>query len=254
MGSFGLATAGWPDMLVSVHLEIESTAQPLTTSIVREALRLLRFEHPVIAYRLAHLQPPPGSPSPFGEPRLVYEIPASERDIDTWLSDIVVDRSDTLETVGGDMASAIATVRRQAAGAIPTYRPSQLDVHCIISSDGRNVGLVVRFGHIAFDGIGAFSFLDTIIRKFAEMITDYQTPRPPCSWGEEVARLAPSVVDNLRIPWIADGPKAETLVGKRVYESLERNAGKVRTHIVVLAFGYRWHHSRLYRFTPPVSE
>lgn len=230
MGAFGIATAGWPDMLVSAHLDVGTDAQPLTAHTIREALRLLRFEHPTVALRLASFKPESGSPSPFGEPRLVYEVPTAE-DVEAWLSDIIVDRSDALERAGGDMAAAVAAVRREAASVLPAYRPSQLDVHCILKQDGRGLGLVVRFGHVAFDGIGAFSFLDAIVRKLAAAIADREASQPPrLAWGEEVTRLPPPVVDNLRIPWSASGPKKETVVGRRVYESLERNAGRVSGH------------------------
>ena len=253
MASIGLATAGFPDMIVSAHLQVSPGGRPFSASIIREALRLLRFEHPIIATRLACGKPPPGSPSPFGQPKLVYEAPASEDIVEAWLNAIVIDRSDVL-TKSGDLESAVALIRRELGAALPVYLPSQLDVHYILEEDGRALTLLLRFGHASFDGIGSFVFLDVIIRKIAEVVGSDTTQQLALPWGEEVGRLAPCAVDNVKIPWTPAEERSDMTMRDTMANAIERIASQVSSCAAARTSATNQIYRKLYHFIPPTPS
>ena len=236
MASPAILLPGWADIFPSVQLANSSVA-PLTLSVVREALRLLRFEHPIVSCRIACGPAVPGSPLPFGDPVLVYEAPESDADIEAWLAEVVVDRSDALVAVEGDLHKAVTLVRRDIGVALPAYRPAQLEVHCVLSSDGKRGGLVLRCGHATFDGIGAFEFLDALVRKVAVVLerdTDATGIRPPLSWSQEVERLIGSVVDFARIPWAQGSGGEEHAMQRKLVDRLTRYAQSVSPSVRTL--------------------
>lgn len=221
--TLGALLPGWADIILSVQLDAP-TETPITANVVRSALRSLRFEQPVIATRLAFHPAPAGSPVPFGNGVLVYETPASEVEVNTWLDDVITDRADALDVVGGDTRDAVALVYRETSKALEAYRSSQLEVSCIPTQDGHSGGLVLRCGHVAFDAAGAFEVMDSLIRKIAEVLAAKDAARESLAWGEETQRLAPSAVDLTRIPWTPGSEARNSLVGRKYLARLENFA------------------------------
>lgn len=208
----------YADIILSCHVKVLH-GRPLTVEAVREAMRLLRFEHPVIACRIAYREPDASQPMSGPEARLVYAVPASEAELDDWLDETVIDETNALEEAGGDVANAVARVRREIGKAQNAYIPNQLNLHCIPASVGKEGALVLRVSHVLFDALGAFEFLNKIAGKISSVL-HAEWSRDVLVWGEEVKRLVQPAVEYTRVPWAPEEPGQNEIMPKKLFDAM----------------------------------
>ena len=185
----------------------------------------LRWEQPTIASRLAYSGSSPEAVLSADDGQLIYEVARNESDIDAWLTDVVMDRHDALEAVGGDVEKAVALVRHELGCVIETYNPSQLEVHYIPNTRGESA-LVLRCGHALFDGIGTFEVLNALISKLALVISG-EGSKNEIVWGTETERLVGPAVEYTRVPWSEAMVKKEYLVVKKMIDGIMQQRGHV---------------------------
>ncbi|EPQ50708.1 hypothetical protein GLOTRDRAFT_133810 [Gloeophyllum trabeum ATCC 11539] len=189
-----LVSPGYADIIISCQLI--SPNQPLTESPIKSAVRLLRSDHPTIAARFACPASEDGSPPSAADVKLAYEVPASEREVDLWLNEVVTVRTDT----GGDVDAAVALVAHDLGKAAAGPPTTLFEAHFIPGSTSRSA-LVLRLGHAVFDGIGVFQALDLLNERIARVLRSPVHVSEPLNWGEETARLALPTPECTKIPW-----------------------------------------------------
>ncbi|EPQ54020.1 hypothetical protein GLOTRDRAFT_121921 [Gloeophyllum trabeum ATCC 11539] len=201
--SFNFASPGYGDVIISCQLT--STNYKIDNGTVKQAVRLLRYDHPAIAAKWAC--PKPGGASNSAEKRLAYEVPGSEGDVDVWLSDVITDRSDALGEANGDVDAAIALVRHDLGKAGTGPPTTFFEAHFVPSSSGGPAcGIVLRLGHAVFDATGSFQILDSLIERIAQILRSGGHKK--LNWGDEVVRLAEPFPDIAKVPWSLDSMKS----------------------------------------------
>ena len=171
------------------------STQKLNLDVVKSAIRQLRFDHPSIASKHGwSAQPPKPEHAIFA-----YEVPTSEIDMDDWLSTVVLDKTDVLKALNGDLQKAIDAITYELGKPVPADRPVFL-LHYIptLAPDGQHA-LVFYFAHTIFDAIGTFQIMELCAIKIAEAL-EKGGRRDPLPWGEEVSRLPIALVESARVP------------------------------------------------------
>ncbi|KAJ7452134.1 hypothetical protein B0H11DRAFT_2288802 [Mycena galericulata] len=170
----------------------------LNFDVVKAAVRQLRFDHPAIASEHGWS----GSPPAAEHAVFAYQVPSSESDIDSWLSQVVTDATHILEASNGDIGKAIDTLTYNLVK--PDAPDGFFFVHYIpaASPDGQH-GLVFSFSHAVFDAVGCFQLMDMCASRIADSLATGGR-RISLPWGEETSRLPPALADCARIPRTAE--------------------------------------------------
>lgn len=215
----GYALPGMADIIISCQLTPPADCSSrIDEHLVRCAVRELRFEHPTIAATFAW---PALEPSALPKPedgRLVYEVPASEDDVERWLSEVVLSRADAAEAAPGDVGTAVQLVSRDLGRAASGPQATLFEVHFVPGLRGSRCGLVFRLGHALFDGIGSFHFLEMFNAKIAGLLGSLE--RRDFEWGAEVVRLTGAIPDRARVPWSTERAEGDTAMLDKVREAL----------------------------------
>ncbi|TFK50019.1 hypothetical protein OE88DRAFT_1809055 [Heliocybe sulcata] len=196
------ALPGMADIILSCHLSLPPTSStPIDLRLVKAAVRALRFENPTIAAKCAFPRSESGAMPRPSDGILVYEVPAGEEEVDTWLNEVVVAHPEASREHGG-IETAVAAISQElgAAGRAP---PTTLfELHFVSPSTGdRKYGVILRVGHALCDGIGSFLLLDMFNAKLASLMGDTERAHESIPWGEEVARLTGAIPDRVKVPW-----------------------------------------------------
>jgi hypothetical protein len=225
-----LQLPGVTDIILSCQLSLSAANHRLLDhQLIRSVIRALRFEHPAIASRYAWPDLTAGKQVSPEEGRFAYEVPRSERDVELWLEEVTIDRSDALATADNSLDSAIASVRRDL-GKTSTMPPaSMFQLHYIASaSSAGSHAIIFRLGHTLFDGMGAFQIMDLFLGKLAQFLAPGSNPAAHLAWGEEVSRLVGPVPDRSKVPWSEEKIEQDGDMIKKLYEALELTQVGVR--------------------------
>lgn len=226
LAQLNLMLPSFADIILSCQVKVLS-GRPVTMKAVREAMRQLRFEHPVVACRITYGKPDASQPISGPEARLIYVAPTSEADIEDWLDEIVVDETDALVEAGGNVADAVAHVRREIGKLQKAYIPSQLDVHCIPASERSEGAIVLRLSHVLYDGLGAFEFMNKIVGQISRTLgADGQMPKE-LPWGEELKRLVKPTVEYARVPWTSEETGQDAIMPQKLFDVMTRQSRAV---------------------------
>jgi 15-O-acetyltransferase Tri3 len=153
---------------------------------LRDAWKLLRFQHPSIA----------STPS-VGSDSLEYAVP-SENDLESW--------ADATFIVAGEDTCAEDVIAR--------IKPSSLMTLYFIPHRWE---ILLHTSHWRTDGYGAFQLINAFFNAVKEVVDN--NGLPVLSWGEEIPRLVPSVESALNLP---EAATPETIVIARKYASTQR--------------------------------
>lgn len=199
---------GFTDILFSCQVSSRSTRnkRPLSLQAVRGAARLLRYQRPTIASRLAWPTLDPEQTPAARDARLVYEEITSEEMVDAWLDEVIFDRSDTNAHVS-TLGEAMDLVMRDVGRGFDSPPSTLFHVHVVVAPDGASAGLVARGSHALFDAFGLTSSVNQLIANIAAIASDEH--HRELSWGEELKRLVGSGVDYAVIPWSLDNEKQD---------------------------------------------
>ena len=154
----------WAINVVAAITPIGSLAQEDLSSLFREAWKALRFEHPTIAAYIVD------------ETTYVYDVP-DQAALEKWASE-------SFQVV--DDKSADELIASITPGPYPT-----------MTYLSKTHELLGHTQHWRTDGVGGFILMDDFLALAV------QSPPPDASklpWGEETARLAPSIEDAANIP------------------------------------------------------
>lgn len=173
-------------IITSVRIQCPPSIK-ITLDIIKDAIRLLRFEHPFIATKHGLL-------SQDKTPIFTYQPPTSKDDVNAWL-DKVISRQETSE-LDKEMDNLTHELGRHDFRSLYPF----LLFH-FPSTPSSPDALVFFFNHGMFDAIGCFQFIDRCLTNIAQCIR--KTTRDLLPWGEEISRLAPALIQSARIPHTA---------------------------------------------------
>lgn len=215
----GHVLPGMADIILSCQLTPPAGCPTeIDEALVRAAVRALRFEHPTIAAKFAWPKLEPDTFPVADNARFVYEVPASDKDVEGWLSQVVVTRMDAAEAARGDVDSAVRFVSHDLGRVAYGPQTTLFEMHFIPVWQGSSCGVVFRLGHALFDGIGSFQFLDMLNARIAQLLK--MPVREEFAWGEEVARLTGAVPDRARVPWSPDKIDDDKVMLDKLQEAL----------------------------------
>ncbi|KZT19158.1 hypothetical protein NEOLEDRAFT_989237 [Neolentinus lepideus HHB14362 ss-1] len=211
---------GMADIIISCHLRPPSgSLVPIEEALVKSAVRALRFEQPIIATKLAFTDVEPGDFPRPEEGRFVYEVPASEEDVDRWLNEVVTIHTDVSRSYT-DIDSAVTAVTRDLSSVGSAPPTTLFELHFVPSvGEDRTCVVILRMGHALFDGIGCWLFLDAFNAKLAWMLGDPLRAQQKLLWGEEVSRLTGAVPDRLKVPWAPDKIEDDQVMVEKLREA-----------------------------------
>ncbi|KDQ51804.1 hypothetical protein JAAARDRAFT_62324 [Jaapia argillacea MUCL 33604] len=193
-----------------------STSHELTLYTLKAAVRQLRFDHPAIASKHGwSTQPHMPEHAVFA-----YEVPGTESAIDTWLSEVVLDRTDVLLASDGDVEKAVETITYDLGKPGSSVEPLFLLNYIPAASPNGHYGLVFLFSHAVFDAVGCFQIMDLCVSRIADSLATGGR-RTPLAWGEETSRLPPALVESARIPYTADKVPEDEFMIQKVKEALQ---------------------------------
>lgn len=158
---------------------------------LRDAWKLLRFQHPSIAST-------PSSSVEGDKDNLEYVVPNNETDLETWADETFI--------VAGEDTCAEDVIARIKPSAFTTlhFVPHRWEV-------------LLHTSHWRTDGYGAFQLLNAFFDA-VKSVVDNDGRIPTVTWGTEVARLVPSVETALNLPETAT---PEIIANARKYASTQ---------------------------------
>lgn len=208
-----LITPGRGDPMVSCVIDVPSNVQ-LTHDKIRFALRSLRFEHPSIASKV--VWHPPAEPA---DARFIYEAPASEEQVTSWLDSIAFVREGASEVEATLSALRIELARADAPRTSDELKLYHITPH---ASKPQVHGILLYLKHTIFDGVAAWQVLDCVLEQLSRILG--QSPghsSSPIEWGTEVSRLARPVADRVAHPWSPGDLHSEWPIVKRMNKILD---------------------------------
>ncbi|OKL58417.1 hypothetical protein UA08_05980 [Talaromyces atroroseus] len=152
---------------------------------LRDAWKLMRFQHPSIA-----------TAPTVGSENLEYAVP-SEKDLESW----------------GDETFIVAGEDTCAEDVIARIKPSPFMTLYFVPHCWE---VLLHTSHWRTDGYGAFQLVNAFFDAVKAVIDNDGLPE--LSWGEEVARLVPSVESALNL---SETATPETIVSARKYASTQ---------------------------------
>lgn len=209
------AHPGWMDMMVACVVDVPPGME-MTHEHVRSALRSFRFTHPCIAARIAW------STTDLKEGRLMYESPASEEQVSSWIDDTLDHRDDLAETPGG-INAAISALSTELSRGDANRTTEQFKAYHIPASAAapQTHAIMLYLKHTLFDGIAAWETLSTFIHQLTESLG--RSSDPSYEWGTEHVRLARAVHDRAAKPWSPADMHAEWPIAQRAKEVISRS-------------------------------
>ncbi|OHE95050.1 hypothetical protein CORC01_09707 [Colletotrichum orchidophilum] len=210
---------GREDFVISYILQFREDAEPLGHQLLlkqrlREAWKVLRFEHPMIAVELGH----------DGQSLLYASTVDQNSSLEDWLAETFIVETDE---------------QRPAGAVFSELRPPRLMELRFLPNTGE---LLLRSSHWRIDGAGCSLLMD---RFFDIMATEEMGS---LAWGEEISRLPPALEDALQLPsesspehqkwgseWISDFGSASPSVGLPCRPNPERNPGSPGRELLVLS-------------------
>lgn len=152
---------------------------------LRRAWKILRFQHPSIA-----------STASTDTNALDYTVPNDPQTLDGWVQETFIVRDN------GNVDEVIAT-----------FRPSRyVTAHYLPHTSE----IILHLAHWRTDGFGALQLVNAFFQAWASSLSkDDGVVQQNLPWGEEVARLVPSVEEALNIPVNAT-PKIEKATEKYI--------------------------------------
>jgi len=195
----------------------------MTHQHIRSATRSLRFAHPSIASKVVW---PPGVPN-VAETKFVYESPASEEQVNSWLDAVVFSHNIALVDVGNvsDVEAALSSLRVDLGRVDCVRTDDELKLFHILpcAQDPQVHGILMYVRHTLFDGIAAWQVMDCWLQELSQIIGNLpQPPTLPLEWGTEFSRLARPVADRVARPWSPRDLHGDWPILKHMNEILDR--------------------------------
>ncbi|EPQ50709.1 hypothetical protein GLOTRDRAFT_133811 [Gloeophyllum trabeum ATCC 11539] len=183
---------------------------------------MLRFDHPVIACKLAWPELKDSIAASFVGARFAYQVFGCKDDEDEWISQTVTVHGEAVRAAGGDIETAISLVTQELGR--PADKPPTVffEVHVIPATlHSSSCGIVLRLGHSIFDAIGAFQTLDLLNERIARALGSRD--EVVFDWGAEVTLLAEPPPERAKVPWSSDRSNHESFVPEGHIEALRLN-------------------------------